>query len=336
MINYDARDFIIRLTARTIPAMRYDGIEDYTQWKKHASDKLYELLGLPFAPCNDLFEITAEEEFEDYTKIDFSYQSEEDYFVPASLVIPKGKQLPLPAAICIQGHTSGMHISLGNELYPQDKLHKQSRDLALQAVKEGYCAVMLEQRYMGICGRDENGGPLCAHKGASLPALLLGRNAVGERVWDVQRLIDMMEKHFSGYINTDRIMCMGNSGGGITTFYAACVDERIQLSVPFCSVCEFEASFIPNHHCACSYIPGIRKYFEMGDMACLMAHRKLIIGCGVKDVEFPLWGVEKSYERAKAVFKQLDRETYCRLIKGEEGHQFYPELAWPVIRELMQ
>ncbi len=335
-MNYDARDFIIKLTEKTVPAMRYNGVEDYTQWKKRAADKLYELLGLPFAACEDRFEVTATTELEEYTKIDFRFQSEEGYFVPAALLIPKGRQLPMPMAICIQGHTSGMHISLGEEHHAWDEASTPHSDFALQAVKEGFCAVMLEQRYMGICGSDELGGPLCSRRGASLPALLLGRNAVGERVWDVQRLIDVAEKHFADYIDTDKIMCMGNSGGGITTFYAACVDERIRLSVPFCSVCEFEASFVPHHHCACSYIPGIRKYFEMGDMACLMAHRKLVIGCGVKDVEFPLWGVEKSYERANAVFTQLGREQYCRLIKGEEGHQFYPELAWPVIRELMQ
>ena len=50
---------------------------------------------------------------------------------------------------------------------------------------------------MGEAGRlEEDGGPLCARKNAALPSLLLGRTAIGERVWDVQRLIDVLEKYF--------------------------------------------------------------------------------------------------------------------------------------------
>ena len=209
------------------------------------------------------------------------------------------------------------------------------QDFAERAVQEGYCAVVLEQRYMGTSGQTEKGAPLCARKNAALPALLLGRTAIGERVWDVQRLLDVLEKHFTEYVDIENILCMGNSGGGTTTFYAACVDDRIKLAMPSCSVCEFDDSIISKHHCCCNYIPGIRRYFEMGDLAGLIADRKLVMVCGVLDPDFPVNGVEKSYERAQQVFRMLEREACCRLVKGPAGHQFYPELAWPVANELM-
>lgn len=45
-----------------------------------------------------------------------------------------------------------------------------------RAVQEGYCAVVLEQRYiMGSCGQLKDGAPLCARRNTALPALLLGR-----------------------------------------------------------------------------------------------------------------------------------------------------------------
>jgi len=335
MMQSNSRAYIESVIRSTIPALRYDGKEDYLQWKERAGEKLYELLGLPFDRCDDEMQILSEEDCGAYRKIEFAFQSEKGYFVPAGIMIPKDRKAPMPTAICLQGHSSGMHISMGYAKFPQDEAVLPSRDIAVQAVKEGYCAVVMEQRYMGACGQDELGAPLCARKGASLPTLLMGRTAVGERVWDVQRLLDVLEKYFNRYIDMERLVCMGNSGGGVTTFYAACVDERIRLAVPSCSVCEFEDSFVPIHHCACSYIPGIRKYFEMGDLAGLMAGRKLVIVCGVKDTDFPIWGVEKSYERAKSVFAKIGRAEYCRLLRGSEGHQFYPELAWPVISELI-
>ena len=329
-------EYIEKLAKSMVPSMRYDDKEPYEIWKKRAREKLYELLGFPFALCEDLFEITAEEDCGTYKRIDFTYQSEEEYFVPGSLLVPHGVTYPCPAAICIQGHSSGMHISFGIEKFPgDDALIAGGRNFAERAVQEGYCAVVLEQRYMGTSGQTEKGAPLCARRNAALPALLLGRTAIGERVWDVQRLLDVMEKYFTEYVDTENILCMGNSGGGTTTFYAACVDERIKLAMPSCSVCEFDDSIISKHHCCCNYIPGIRRYFEMGDMAGLIADRKLVVVCGVLDPDFPVEGVEKSYRRARQLFRTLEREEYCRLVKGPAGHQFYPELAWPVANELM-
>ena len=330
-------EYIKKLAGKTIPAMRYDCIESYENWKKRAAEKLYELLGLPFFACEDLLVITAQEECENYKRIDFTYQSEEDYFVPGSLLVPHGVKLPGKTSICIQGHSSGMHISFGIEKFKgDDVLIAGGRNFAERAVQEGYCAVVLEQRYMGSSGQLKDGAPLCARRNAALPALLMGRTAIGERVWDVQRLLDIMERYFAEYVDMEQVLCMGNSGGGTTTFYAACVDERIKLAMPSCSVCEFDDSIISKHHCCCNYIPGIRKYFEMGDMAGLLADRKLVMVCGVLDPDFPIEGVEKSYQQALRVFDGLGRGNYCRLVKGPEGHQFYPDLAWPIANMLME
>lgn len=333
---FDSHKYIQKKAREIIPSMRYDGKEAYEVWKKRATEKLYDLLGLPFEVCEDLFEITAEKACEAYKRIDFKYQSEEGYFVPGSLLIPDGVYGPRPLAVCLQGHSSGMHISFGIEKFPgDDALLLGGRNFAERAVQEGYCAIVIEQRYMGIAGQTEKGAPLCARRNAALPSLMLGRTAIGERVWDVQRLLDVVEKYFTDYVDLENILCMGNSGGGTTTFYAACVEERIRLAMPSCAVCEFDDSIISKHHCCCNYIPGIRKYFEMGDLAGLLASRKLVLVCGVLDPDFPIDGVEKSYERALKVFGYLGREEYCQLVKGPAGHQFYPDLAWPVANKLM-
>lgn len=330
------QSYIQRVVKETVPIMRYDGVENFETWRERAAEKLYDLLGLPFGACDDLFEIIAETDCGDFKRIDFTFQSEEGYFVPASLLIPKTAHLPLPTAICIQGHTTGMHISLGIEKYPgDDKSIAGGRNFAERAIQEGCCAVVLEQRYMGVCGQNDMGVPACVTRNAALPSLLMGRTAIGERVWDVQRLIDVIVKYFSEYVEMEQIICIGNSGGGTVTFYAACMDARIKLAVPSCAVCEFEDSIVPINHCGCNYIPGIRKYFEMGDIGGLIAPRKLVVVCGVQDTDFPLQGVEKSYERIKAVYRQIGMENDCRIVKGKDGHQFYADLVWPVINELM-
>jgi len=31
----------------------------------------------------------------------------------------------------------------------------------------------------------------------------------------------------------------------------------------------------------------------------------------------------------------VGKENLCRMVKGDGGHQFYPDEAWPIIHELL-
>jgi len=111
-------------------------------------------------------------------------------------------------------------------------------------------------------------------------ALLLGRTMIGERVGDVSRAIDFLETQPE--IDCARIGCMGNSGGGTVTYYASAYDERIKAAMPSCSVCTYWDSIGSNFHCLDNYLPGVLKYFDIGDIAALNSPRKLVV-VGVED-----------------------------------------------------
>ena len=46
-------------------------------------------------------------------------------------------------------------------------------------------------------------------------------------------------------------------------------------------------------------LPYIRKYFEMSDLACLIAPRTLVIAAGEKDRIFPIDGTKRNFEEIK-------------------------------------
>lgn len=333
---YNSYEYTLKRASELSPSLRYDSNTDFNVWQRTAKAKLEELLGLPFEKCDDKFAILSEKDCGEYKKIEFEFQSEENYFVSAAFLVPSHMKMPLPVVICLQGHSSGMHISCGDVKFEHDlETIAGGRDFAVRAVKEGFCAVAMEMRYMGTAGQDEKGLPACIAQQHSMPALLMGRCAIGERVWDIQRLIDVICKYFRDYSDCNKIICMGNSGGGTATFYASCLDERISTSIPSCSVCTYEDSIMAMYHCPCNYVPGIRKYFDMGDLGGLIAPRKLIVVCGIEDSIFPLSGVEKSFKIISNVYKSLGRENFCTLIKGNGGHQFYPDEVWPVVREYL-
>lgn len=153
-----------------------------------------------------------------------------------------------------------------------------------------------------------------------------------ERTVKRPRAIDLLS-HFPE-IDTGRIGCMGNSGGGGITYYASCLDKRISVVMPSCYVCTFKDSIGMIYHCVDSYIPGILKYFEMGDLACLIAPRPLIIVAGKHDPLFPIKGVEETFETIKNIYTMAGASDKCRLIIGEKGHFFHAEQAWQVFGEL--
>ncbi len=326
--------YVKNIMPKVEPKLAYQETADYAEWSETAREKLRELLGLPLVSCDDQFTVIEEKEHEAYRQLSFTFQSEPGYFVPCTILIPKTIKAPVPGVICLQGHSTGSHISLGEAKYPGDmELIAGGRDFARLAVAEGYCAIAMEQRYMGILGQAKDGYPACLRENEVMAGLLIGRTAIGERVWDVQRLLDVIEEHLTQYIDRERLTCMGNSGGGTTTFYASCLDERIQLSIPSCSVCTYEDSIVAMRHCTCNYVPYIRSYFNMGDLGCLIAPRSLIVVCGIQDPIFPLEGVQKSYAVIEKAYQAFRKEDRCCLVQGDGGHQFYPELVFPIVKK---
>lgn len=321
-----------------VPSMRYDGTKPFEVWQKEAREKLSELLGLDkFQSCSPDFNIEYKKELDNATEIRFTYKSEENYTVPCHLLIPKGAKGKLPVVICLQGHSTGAHISLGRIKYnyDEDKLIHGfgDRDFAVRILEEGYIALTVEQRNFGECGAKEDGLPNC--EDSSLAALLVGRTTIGERVWDIKCVIDILETEFSDVYN-GYCMCMGNSAGGTATFYAACIDERIKAAMPSCALCTYEDSIGSMTHCTCNYIPHIREYFDMGDLGGLIAPRKYVIVSGKDDKIFPIEHAKKTYEITKSLYDLLGAEDSCRHVIGDGGHRFYADDAWPVMNELVK
>ena len=315
------------------PSMRFKGDTTIESWQDAARAKLTELLGYDklIAAKDDCFKIEEQNEYDGYTDYRIAFQSEEGYFVLCNLWIPKNKDGKIPLVICLQGHSRGRHISLGRPIYPGDEadISGGDRDFAVQIVKEGYCALAIEQRGFGECGGTPE-GPACLVP--SMTALLYGRTTIGERVFDISRAIDVILKNFD-VVDAENIACMGNSGGGTATIYAAAMEKRIKVAMPSCALCTYKDSIGAMHHCSCNYVPGIANYLDMGDLCGLIAPRGLVVVSGAKDRIFPRDGVSESIDVAKEYFKETEAEDKIAWIEGPEGHRFYAALSWPTFHK---
>ncbi len=266
-----------------------------------------------------------------YTQIRMIIETEKDCKCPCLLLLPKGVSVP-PVVICLQGHSNGMMISVGERYMLKDaKKIEEDRDFGLQAVKNGYAAMIVEQRGFGERRSKVHlrGGANCNHLAHN--AILVGRTLIGERLWDIRQVISVLEKRTD--VDSGRLGIMGNSGGGTASYYAACFDKRIKVVMPSCALCTYRDSIGDMYHCACNYLPGAGKYFDMGELSCLIYPRPIVVVSGLKDPIFPIKGARKVVDVMKKIYGKESGNVVHYI--GEGKHRFYAG-AWKEFNKFME
>ena len=323
------------LMKKNKPLLNYSAERDFDAWKKEIKDKLVELTGIELIKeniCEPDLVIEEDLMMDGYRRIRFVFYSEIDAPVPCYLLIPDTKEAKYPVAIVLQGHSTGFHNSIGVIKYERDLSLQPRNSFALQAVNNGFAALCIEQRSMGERKppKAEDRAHNCCFQAHN--AFMLGRTLIGERVWDVSRAIDMLA--LFSECDTERICITGNSGGGTASFYAACLDERIKASIPSCAFCSYTESIMGMLHCGCNYIPQAYRYFEMQDLSCLIAPRKLAIVAGEKDPIFPINGVLEGFDVAKEIFAAAGVPENVSLHITPKEHWWCEDIVWPAIKEI--
>ena len=235
--------------------------------------------------------------------------------------------------ICLQGHTSGAHLSWGDCITPNDPIRLMKNvDYAIQAVNNGYVAICIEQTCFGerqerkVQHRWEH---TCVD--ATNRLFLLGQTVLADRINDVSSIIDWLttaEIEFPK-MNNNIIHAMGNSAGGETALYACIFDERISAIIAAGCIGRFTETSGIRLTCPDTVIPGILNWLEYEDILALCAPRVLVGLSGDKDHLYPYEKMEVCINKAKEFYKELNAEEKIIAIKGIGGHRFYPESVWP-------
>ena len=165
-----------------------------------------------------------------------------------------------------------------------------------------------------------------------MSSLLTGSTLLGQRIFDVDRVLDYMKEQ--GDFDMDHVGIMGNSGGGTTTLFAAAVLPALTYAMPSCSFSSFEASIGSIIHCSCNYVPGLLNFGESADVLGLIAPRPLVIVSGAEDNIFPLDAAKEQFARLKEIYSAAGASEACQHVIGQGGHRFYADDAWPVMQRL--
>jgi dienelactone hydrolase len=270
--------------------------------------------------------------------------------VPVLLVRPVGLQKRMPAVIVLHGTGGTKESQLG---------------FMKELVKRGIIGVAIDARYHGA----RSGG---AKKAEAYNAAIVRvwKTPPGQQhehpfyydtCWDLWRTVDYLQQRAG--VDPERIGMIGFSMGGIQTWLASSVDERVKVVVPAIGVQSFRWSLENNkwqgraktinaaHQAAAKdlgeaevnqkvcrvlwskIIPGILDQFDCPSMLRLMAPRPLLIPNGEKDGNCPIEGARLAFAAAEKAYKDAGASDHLRIMVANVGHTVTAEqrqaaLAW--------
>ena len=172
-------------------------VQNLTSWQNEFRTKLRSYLGLdilkydlkehvPIAKCHSSVEI------DNYIREEWTILVEPTVPLPFYLLKPKSARKSLPLVITPHGHNPP-HLYVGISKNENEYLHMSEgeRDIAVQAVNEGYFAIAPTTRAFGETRTNED---IQEDKTSScrqqlMHGLIAGRTPIGERVWDMHCII---------------------------------------------------------------------------------------------------------------------------------------------------
>ena len=314
---------------------RASGRKQAENWQRKLRAKVAELLGGFPAARGDLKPQALEvREFPGYRREKFVFESRPGLAVLGYLLTPLSATPPFATMVCVPGHGRGVDDIVGIDDKGQDRNNKDGyqHDFAIQVVEHGMAAVAIEPMAFG-CRRDERtkkkGLGTSACQPAAGAALLLGQTMIGWRVFDVMRTIDWIGTRKE--LDAKRVGCMGISGGGTCTTFAAALEPRIKAAMISGYLNTFRDSIFSLSHCIDNYVPSILNWAEMYDVAGLIAPRALFVESGEKDNIFPIEASRSSFARVKKVYEVFGAGGLAEQETFNAAHSFHGVKGLPFL-----
>ena len=312
----------------------------FQRWQASARAALRQLIGLDsiakhVTSHKPIVELGGIQHRKEHTLQEGQIETEPNIRIPFWLLRPKGNG-PFPLAVLPHCHDRHGHDTYAGVYH--DDAHRahslaQDRDVAVQAVNRGVVAIAPAIRGLATAANgvpdifDRHGSRDC--RSHFMHCILAGRTAVGERVWDMSRVIDWAVDLPD--VDANDVLMMGNSGGGVVTMYASACDERVSIAVPSCSFSVIASREGRIYHCDCCAIPAILRWGELYDVCGLIAPRHLLAVNGVKDKLHTATDINRSADRVRKIFETAGVADRFQHRWGTQGHRFYKDLMWPFV-----
>ena len=270
-------------------------LDDWTARRDLVRRQLREMLGLqPWPERTDLeATVTGSLESEQFTVEKLHFQSLPKLYVTANLYLPKDVEGRRPAVLYVCGHGRVVQdgVSCGNKTH--------YRHHGAWFARHGYVCLVIDTIQLG-----EFPG---IHHGTYREGMWWwsnrGYTPAGVEAWNAIRAVDYLQSRDE--VDPERIGVTGRSGGGVYSWWATALDDRIKAAVPVAGITDLQNHVVDGcveGHCDCMFM--VNTYgWDYPMLAALAAPRPLLISNTDRDGIFPLDGVVRTYTKVRRLYE---------------------------------
>jgi dienelactone hydrolase len=256
------------------------------------------------------------------------YESRPGFHVTALLYLPDA-QPPFPGVLMPCGHSDNGKAA---NAYQRACILLARNGLAV------LCFDPIGQGERKQLLNDAGGGRYSStgeHMVTGVAPILLGRNLATDMIWDGIRGLDYLQSRDD--IDSARLGCTGNSGGGNMTSFLMALDERIVAAVPGCFVTTHRLKNVsPGPGDAEQNIHGqIAFGMDHADFLLMRAPQPTLIAAATRDY-VPIEGAWEAYREAKRFYGRFGHPERVGLVETDARHGFSPLLRLGAARWMRQ
>ncbi len=245
------------------------------------------------------------------------FESQPRLYVTANLYLPKNGRPPYPAVLFPLGHEAGA------------KAHSAWQYMLITLAKRGYVALAWDPVGQGervqLWDADIEDSKVLRstteHTIATTECLLAGQNLARYTIWDGMRALDYLLSRPE--VDSARVACTGNSGGGTHTAYLSALDDRIKVAAPSCYITSWRRLLLtigPQDGEQC-IPPWLNDGLDHADFIYAFAPKPFLILSAIRDF-FPIVGARGSFEEAKRIYDVLGAPEKLSMFEADDGHGY--------------
>ena len=245
------------------------------------------------------------------------FESQPAFYVTANLYLPETGRGPYPGILMPLGHENG------------GKAHDAWQRLAITFAKNGFAILLYEpvsqgeriQLYDPDLGESKARQATSEHTLAGTQCLLLGHSFARHVIWDGMRALDYLISRPE--VDSLRIGCTGNSGGGTLTAYLSALDDRIKVAAPSCYLTNWKSLLetIGPQDAEQNLPPFLSDGLDQADFVIAFAPKPYLILSAARDF-FPIAGTRQTFREVKRLYGLMGAEEKLNMVEADDGHGY--------------
>lgn len=244
------------------------------------------------------------------------FESRPNHHVTALLYLPEGRG-PFPGVLMPCGHSANGKAA---EAYQRGCISLAKHGFAVLC----YDPIGQGERYQILSAQGKPAIPSSTteHTLVGVAALLVGWNTATFRIWDGIRALDYLASRPE--VDSKRLGCTGNSGGGTLTAYLMALDDRIQVAAPSCYITSLERLFetIGPQDAEQNITGQVVFGLEHADYVTLRAPKPTLLLTATYDF-FDIRGSWETFREAKRLYCILGHGERIELAEFPTKHGFH-------------